>query len=64
MFKQGYNLITDEDFENAIDLNLNVAIIRKGRQVNKGLIRSHNMNVVHVENCTYIKNLCEFMVSL
>ena len=64
MYKCGYLLKTDVDFDNAMIFRLIISITQQDMHLGSGFIKSHNSEKVHVNNLTVSKALCEFKICL
>jgi hypothetical protein len=64
MYRSGYLLKTDVDFDNAIIFRLIISITQQDMHVGSGYIKSHNSELVYVSNLTVSKELCEFKICL
>lgn len=64
MYRSGYRLKTDVDFDNAIIFRLIISITQQDMHVGSGFIKSHNNEVVYVSNFAVSKELCEFKICL
>jgi hypothetical protein len=64
MYRSGYRLKTDVDFDNAIIFRLIISITQQDMHVGSGFIKSHNSEVVYVNNFAVSKKLCEFKICL
>jgi hypothetical protein len=64
MYRSGYQLKTDVDFDNAIIFRLIISITQQDMHVGSGFIKSHNSEVVYLSNFAVSKKLCEFKICL
>jgi hypothetical protein len=64
MYKRGYRLLTDADFDNAIYFGLIVSITQDEEHIGSGLLNSHNEEIVKLNEAGFFKNNCEFIVCL
>jgi hypothetical protein len=64
MYKSGYLLQTDADFDNAIIFRLIISITQRGMHIGSGFIKSHNSEVVILSNLVVSKAQCEFKICL
>lgn len=64
MYRSGYRLKTDVDFDNAIIFRLIISITEQDMHVGSGFIESHNNEDVHISHFVVSKKLCEFKISL
>lgn len=64
MYTCGYQLKTDVDFDNAIIFRLIISITQQDMHVGSGFIKSHNSEVVYLNQFAVSKKLCEFKICL
>jgi hypothetical protein len=64
VYRSGYKLKTDVDFDNAIIFRLIISITQQDMHVGSGYIKSHNSEEVYVNNLAVSKKLCEFKICL
>jgi hypothetical protein len=62
LYKTGYPLKTDVDFDNAISYGLNVSITKDGILVGIGYIEAHSYHVVKLVDHAFFKEDCIFSV--
>jgi hypothetical protein len=64
VYKRGYRLKTDAEFDNAIYFGLIVSITQDEEYIGSGHLNSHNNEIVKLNEAGFFKNTCEFMVCL
>ncbi|MDB5054404.1 MAG: hypothetical protein JWM44_2454 [Bacilli bacterium] len=64
MYRSGYQLKSDVDFDNAIIFHLIISITQQDMHIGSGYIKSHNSEVVTLADVTVSKELCEFKICL
>jgi hypothetical protein len=62
MYKHGYRLKSDADFDNAIYFGLVVSITQDNEHIGSGILNFHNANFVKLHFENYSKCCCTFTV--
>jgi hypothetical protein len=64
MYKHGYHLTTDADFDNAIYFGLIVSVTNRGEHLGSGHLVAHSRNVVRMIHSEIFKYNSTFTVCL
>jgi hypothetical protein len=64
MYRHGTHLITDADFDNAVNFGYIVSVTQNGEHLGSGHIISHSKNVIKMIDGYYFKYNCEFALCL
>jgi hypothetical protein len=62
MYKHGYRLKTDADFDNAIYFGYIISIVHEFEHLGSGKIKSHNHNCVSLNQSVHFKSSCTFTI--
>jgi hypothetical protein len=62
LYKKGYALITEQDFNNAIYYRLIVSISDNGVHIGNYCIKTHNQEAVQIMNGQFYNKLYEYKV--
>jgi hypothetical protein len=62
LYTKGYQLITEQDFENAIYCRLIVSITENGKHQGNYCLKSHNIEAVHLVNGQSFNKQCQYRV--
>jgi hypothetical protein len=62
MYKHGYQLKTEADFDNAIYFGLVISITKENEHIGSGILTFHNSEFVKLHFANYYKNCCTFTV--
>jgi hypothetical protein len=62
LYTKGYQLITEQDFDNAIYCRLVVSITENGNHLGNYCLKSHNIEAVHIVNGETYDKHCEYSV--
>jgi hypothetical protein len=62
MYKHGYQLKTEVDFDNAIYCGLVVSITQDNEHIGSGILKFHNTEFVKLHFTNYYKSCCTFTV--
>jgi hypothetical protein len=64
VYKHGYHLTTDADFDNAIYFGFIVSVTHDGEHLGSGHLVAHSKNVVRMVNSEFFKYNSTFTVCL